>query len=108
MGADAPAGNKSSTPSTASAITAPALQQPLRPAPGKPGLRLDTTVKPRKDGKPIQYQYDGAIVRAARADHPLQMINPKAPEKYGNGSENLSIHPRTGQVEGIKLFSIGK
>jgi hypothetical protein len=40
------------------------------------------------------------------ADRPWQLVNPLAPPEYGDGSRNLSVHPTSGRVEGVTLFSI--
>jgi hypothetical protein len=49
----------------------------------------------------------GVIPRAIRGGHPLQMLNPLAPAKYGTAEENVSLDPDVpGKGNGIKLFSI--
>lgn len=74
------------------AVRAPLRQPP--PLEPTPPLPLDP---PR---------YGGLIGDAMTADRPLQLLNPLAPPEYGDGSRNLSVHPTTGRVEGISLFSI--
>ena len=51
-------------------------------------------------------RYGGLIGDAMLADRPWQLINPLAPPEYGDGSRNLSVHPTSGRVEGVTLFSI--
>lgn len=48
----------------------------------------------------------GLIGDAMAMDQPLQLLNPLAPASYGDGTRNLSVHPTTGRVEGVTLFSI--
>jgi hypothetical protein len=49
----------------------------------------------------------GVIPLPLRGSHPLQMLNPIAPAKYGSAEENVSLDPNLpGQGSGIKLFSI--
>jgi hypothetical protein len=48
----------------------------------------------------------GAIPRALRGGNPLQMLNPKAPAKYGTAAQSVLIDPDTGKWRGIKLFEI--
>ncbi|MBE7503708.1 MAG: hypothetical protein HS113_26145 [Verrucomicrobiales bacterium] len=48
----------------------------------------------------------GLIGDAVAMDQPLQLLNPLAPASYGDGTRNLSVHPTTGRVEGVTLFSL--
>ena len=49
----------------------------------------------------------GVIPRAIRGGDPLQMLNPRAPAKYGTAEENVSLDPDgPGKGNGIKFFSI--
>ncbi len=51
-------------------------------------------------------QTTGVLPRAARGN-PLQMLNPKAPAKYGNWVQSTSFDPNVpGKWKGIKLFEI--
>jgi hypothetical protein len=94
-----------------------AAADPPAPSPAKPQLSIKAPVvitqppaqaapvaPKRLLGKPVTY--GGVVVKVIRVDKPLQMLNPLAPAKYGDGSENLDRHPRTGQPQGVKLFSI--
>ena len=51
---------------------------------------------------------DGVIPRAFRGGNPLQMLNPRAPRKYGTSQDAVSLdvtdfyHP--GKWRGIKFF----
>jgi hypothetical protein len=49
----------------------------------------------------------GAIPRAFRGGNPLQMLNPKAPAKYGNWVQSTSFDSDVpGKWKGIKLFEL--
>jgi hypothetical protein len=48
----------------------------------------------------------GVIPRAVRGGNPLQMLNPKAPAKYGTAAQSVILDPDTGKWRGIKLFEI--
>lgn len=49
---------------------------------------------------------DGVIAKAARSGNPLQMINPRAPKRYGDGDEVVSRDPAKPRAnpEGIILL----
>ena len=47
----------------------------------------------------------GVLVRASQGN-PLQMLNPKAPAKYGKAEDSVELDPDTGKWKGIKLFTI--
>lgn len=56
-------------------------------------------------------KYEGILVQVAKTDNPAQLINPFAPERYGDGFENVVTAPSTEAPEeeeprGLKLFSI--
>jgi hypothetical protein len=47
----------------------------------------------------------GAIPRGVNGGNPLQMLNPKAPARYGTWVDNTSFDPNVpGKWKGIKLF----
>lgn len=47
----------------------------------------------------------GVIPTAVRNGNPLQMLNPGAPARYGNGHEHVTHDPADpGKPKGIKLF----
>jgi hypothetical protein len=49
---------------------------------------------------------DGVVPRAFQAGgNPLQMLNPKAPAKYGTTEDHVVLDPETGKWKGIKLFT---
>lgn len=47
----------------------------------------------------------GVIPRALRGGNPLQMLNPRAPAKYGTAQQSVVFDPVTGKWNGIKLLS---
>ena len=49
---------------------------------------------------------DGAGVQIAKADNPLQLLNPFAPAKYGSPEDNVFRSPVDGKVSGLKVFEI--
>ena len=54
----------------------------------------------------LNLQADGAMPQLLRADQPLQLFNPFAPARYGNGYDNVSYDPRTRRGEGIAFLRI--
>ena len=48
----------------------------------------------------------GAVIKAAKADNPLQLVNPLAPARYGYGEASLSLEPITRETRGIILFNL--
>ena len=84
-------------PSSVDIRAKPALgrEKLASPEPGKALLRREPRVT-----------YSGAVVKTVRSKKPLQMINPFAPARYGDGSENLAVDPVTGKARGVTLFSI--
>lgn len=51
-------------------------------------------------------EVEGVLPRAFRGGNPLQMLNPKAPARYGTAAQSVIIDPDTGKWNGIKLFEI--
>jgi hypothetical protein len=64
--------------------------------------------RPRPSPPPPIYKNNvqGVIPRAVRGGNPLQMLNPKAPAKYGTAAQSVILDPDTGKWRGIKLFEI--
>jgi hypothetical protein len=63
-----------------------------RPAPAPPVYRENVS---------------GVLPRAFQnGGNPLQMLNPKAPAKYGTAEQSVVFDPETGKWKGIKLFTI--
>jgi len=50
--------------------------------------------------------YSGIGVQVFTAPQPLQMINPLAPEEYGQGEQNVERDAVTGQIVGLKFLAI--
>ena len=71
------------------------------------------TVRPKKQAKtqkpaPVttRTEVQGVIPRALRGGNPLQMLNPKAPAKYGTGEQSVAYNPISGKYDQIKLIEI--
>ncbi len=48
----------------------------------------------------------GVVPRAVRGGNPLQMLNPRAPARYGTARESVMVDPADpGKWKGIKLFT---
>lgn len=65
------------------------------------------TVKRPTPAPPVYREnVQGVVPRAVRGGNPLQMLNPKAPAKYGTAAQSVLIDPDTGKWRGIKFFEI--
>jgi hypothetical protein len=69
-------------------------QEPVRAAPTPPPKIIQSA------------DVEGAIPRGIRGGNPLQMLNPKAPAKYGTSGQSVILEPYTWKWRGIKLFEI--
>jgi hypothetical protein len=72
-------------------------------------FRTPATKKAKKPAPPppiYKENVQGVIPRAVRGGNPLQMLNPKAPAKYGTAAQSVILDPDTGKWRGIKLFEI--
>ncbi|MEI6323499.1 MAG: hypothetical protein WCP60_10395 [bacterium] len=57
--------------------------------------------------KPAPFDITGIVAQAFNMRRPLQMINPLAPARYGDGSESVSWDPdKPEKPKGIILFGI--
>ena len=65
-------------------------------------------VQPKPKPPPITARdVQGVIPRAIRGGNPAQMLNPRAPAKYGTAEESVTLKPDgSGKWNGIKLFGI--
>ncbi|MEZ5405328.1 MAG: hypothetical protein R3F23_03880 [Verrucomicrobiia bacterium] len=50
--------------------------------------------------------YSGAIIQFIKTKPTWQAINPFAPKAYGAGYHNTTQDPYSGEIDGLKLFSI--
>jgi len=77
---------------SAQTFTAPATpKKTLRQRPAPPFSNRDIT---------------GVVPRATRGGNPLQMLNPRAPAKYGTAQESVTFDPYDpGKWKGIKFFT---
>lgn len=69
-------------------------------------VELRAREEARSSAAPRGPKVSGALIQATRVDNPAQLINPRAPLRYGNGYDNVSIDPVTGRAQGIKLFVV--
>jgi len=83
-------------PATEGSVSLKAVQslQQNKPVPPKPN-----EIKTEKG------VYSGVLPQVAKTDNPLQLVNPAAPKEYGDAKDNTVYDGRTGQAQGIKLFS---
>lgn len=50
--------------------------------------------------------YSGVFVQIMKAKPVWQTVNPLAPKAYGEGYQNTTQNPYSGEMDGLKLFSI--
>ncbi len=68
-------------------------QRPIKPRPSPPPLT----------GRDVQ----GVVPRGLRGGNPAQMLNPRAPARYGTAEQSVVLKPDgSGKWNGIKLFEI--
>ena len=61
--------------------------------------------KPRPPSAAPIVPTEGAVQMAIRTGQPIQLINPAAPARFGNGQEHVSHDPNNpGKPKGIVLF----
>jgi len=77
----------------------------LRAVPASLPPKVETTLTP-SNPKAGTTTYGGVLAQASSMDQPLQLLNPLAPARYGDGSQNLAVDPLTGKPQGVTLFSI--
>ena len=63
---------------------------------------------PQKPPPPLPAREPGGVIpRAVRGGNPLQMLNPRAPARYGTAQQSVTVKPEDpGKWNGIKLFEI--
>ncbi len=72
---------------------------------GNPRITIPVA-KPSATPVPIQSARGGVIPTAVRNGNPLQMLNPRAPARYGNSQQHITTDPRDpGKPTGISLFA---
>jgi len=80
----------------ASAAFAETFTAPIVPRKAPPPQKA-VPLPPREVG--------GVVPRAVRGGNPLQMLNPRAPARYGTAEQSVSMKPDgSGKWNGIKLF----
>ena len=78
-----------------------------RTATGPANVAADTRVSQGREYFSDQDRYGGLLYKAYRADNPLQLINPFAPQEYGQSEAGeLPRDPVTGVPGGFSVFSI--
>jgi len=83
------------------------LQQTLpKPVDSDAVFRAISPLATPTTGQVSKVTLEGALVRAAQAGQPWQVINPFAPKEFGDGYDNVSINPITHQPAGVVLLSI--
>ena len=65
-----------------------------------------TILKPRVPAAAPLVPTEGVVQVAIRQGNPIQLINPVAPARYGNGQEHVMHDPNDpGKPKGISLFA---
>ena len=83
------------------------VNEPALPASAKQELRSRETINAIRSRRHTNVVYSGAAIQAAKSN-PLQLINPFAPARYGNGTANTVTNPFTGRAEGIKIIAVSR
>jgi hypothetical protein len=72
---------------------------------GNPTITIPAP-KPSATPVPVQSARGGVIPTAVRNGNPLQMLNPRAPVRYGNSQQHITTDPRDpGKPNGVSLFA---
>lgn len=91
-----------------------AAQPPPEPQnkPPSPPPALAGGIELRTEGRGAAVQAQqrrrtsGVAAQAVRVRNPLRLIDPRAPRELGDGNDNVSRDPVTGQAQGIRVFTI--
>ncbi len=104
-----PAPPASESPPPAAVPPAPAAASTNLVEAAEDTTRLPPTVAPLLVSPPpvplTPSRYGGVLGQALESRRPWQLFNPLAPPEFGDGTQNLSVNPVTGQAEGVTLFS---
>jgi hypothetical protein len=66
-----------------------------------------TKIEPNPIENPAPYDITGVVAEAFKMKHPLQLVNPLAPRKYGDGHDNVTWDPDNPEKpKGIILFGL--
>ena len=66
-----------------------------------------TKVETAQEEKPAPYDISGVVAQAFNMKRPLQLVNPLAPKKYGDGHDNVTWDPDNPEKpKGIIIFGI--
>jgi hypothetical protein len=64
-------------------------------------------VETAQDEKPAPYDISGVVAQAFNMKKPLQMVNPLAPKKYGDGRDSVTWDPDNPEIpKGIIIFGL--
>jgi len=53
-----------------------------------------------------RFKLDGIFVQLFKTDHPLQLINPAAPERYGSAEDSVVRDLSSSEVSGLKFLEL--
>ena len=66
-----------------------------------------TKVESNPIENPAPYDITGVVAQAFKMKHPLQLVNPLAPRKYGDGHDSVTWDPDNPEKpKGIILFGL--
>jgi hypothetical protein len=95
-------------PAAAFLVAASALAQQANPdagflAPRPQKIQVESVTLQ----KPAPYDINGVVAQAFKMKKPLELVNPLAPQKYGDGEESVSWDPDNPEKpKGIILFGV--
>jgi hypothetical protein len=95
-------------PAAALLVAASSFAQQVNPDAGfvAPSLKK-TQVDATPIGKPAPYDINGVVAQAFKTKKPLELVNPLAPQKYGDGQDSISWDPDNPEKpKGIILFGV--
>ena len=52
-----------------------------------------------------RFTFSGIAVQVIKAENPLQLLNPIAPEEYGSDEDKVNRDLHSGKVDGLKILS---
>jgi hypothetical protein len=71
-----------------------------------PRVALPAVQPSRGAPRPVAAARGGVIPTAVRHGNPLQMLNPRAPVRYGNSQQHITTDPHDpGKPTGVALFA---
>jgi hypothetical protein len=77
------------------------------PVPAKTKAKIEKKSEGTVEEKPAPFDITGVVQQAFKMKHPLQLVNPLAPKKDGNGHDNVTWDPDNPEKpKGIIIFGI--